>query len=132
MKRLWLVRGFILCLFLLPACSGQRTPTLSPTIVVDEACQGIINFAFISTASYLLGEDETGPVYGPYLISFLQDGRVVWKYGLEAHIGTFTCQGGVFTATFSEGDKRSLSGTYAAETDMVHIEEVNYLKEDEE
>ncbi len=62
----------------------------------------------------------------------MNDGRAIWKYETEAYIGKFTCEEGAFEATFSEGAKTSFSGTYTAETDMIRIDDVNYLKATEE
>ncbi|GAB4578792.1 MAG: hypothetical protein Fur0022_15290 [Anaerolineales bacterium] len=119
-----------MCLSL--ACSGQDSPEPLPTMVVDEACQGIVGHSFLSTGSFLLGETEQGPAFGPYMVSFLMDGRVIWKYSMTSYIGTFTCENGAFEATFSEGERKSFEGTYTAETDMIRIDDVNYLKAIEE
>lgn len=132
MKTSWklLLLTFLFVLFV--ACSGQGTPKPLPTIVVDEACQGMVSHSFISTTSYELGESEDGPVFGPQMVSFLNDGRIIWKYSTVSYIGTFTCENGNFEATFTEGEKRSLEGTYTAETTMVRIEDINYLMATEE
>jgi hypothetical protein len=109
------------------ACAGQGSPTPVPTIVVDEACQGMVSHSFVSSVSFPLGETEEGPMFGPVMISFLNDGRVVWKYSLVSYIGEFSCGNGQFEATFTEGAKKSLEGSFVAETNMVRIEEINYL-----
>ncbi len=132
MKIYWKILGLFMLIVLSSACTGQGSPTAAPTIVVDEVCQGIVSHSFLSTVSYQLGESDQGPVFGPRMISFLNDGRVIWKYATEAYIGTFTCEEGAFEATFSEGEKTSFSGTYTAETDMIRIDDVNYLKATEE
>lgn len=131
MKTYW---KLLLLSFLLmgAACSGDEPPKPLPTIVVDEGCQGMINHSFLSTASFELGQSEQGPVFGPRMVSFLNDGRVIWKYSMVAYTGEFTCENGRFEATFSEGEKRSFEGTYTPETNLIRIEDVNYLMAAEE
>ena len=123
---------FIFLVLSLASCTGKGSPTPLPTIVVDEVCQGIVNHSFLSVASFELGESEQTPVFGPRMVSFLNDGRVVWKYSITSYIGTFTCENGVFVAAFTEGEKNSFEGTYTPEMDMIQIEGVNYLKATEE
>jgi len=134
MKKSWKLLPilFVFMVLLLASCSSKGLPTPLPTIVVDQACQGIVSHTFQSTDTFILGESEQESVYGPIMVAFLNDGRVVWKYSLTSYIGTFTCENGAFEASFTEGEKNSFEGTYNSETDMVRIEEINYLKATEE
>lgn len=128
MNKTWKLSLLITLLLLINvACSKNGTPEPLPTIVVDEACQSIISHSFLSTVSYQLGESEQGPIFGPHMVSFLNDGRAIWKYSTESYIGTFTCENAQFKATFTEGEKKSFEGTYSAETNMIRIDDVNYL-----
>lgn len=113
----------------LAACAGKTSSPTTPAIItLDEVCQGISGYSFLSTTAFLLGETERGPLYGPRIVAFLPDGRVVWKYSLEANIGTFTCENGRFSATFEEGEHSSFEGIYDAVTDTIVIEQLRYLK----
>ncbi len=132
MKIHWKLLSLFMLMVVCSACSGQGSPKPLPTIVVDEACQGIVSHSFISTTAFELGESEGQPVFGPRMVSFLKDGRAIWKYSAVAYIGTFTCEEGAFEATFTEGEKKSFTGTYSAETDMIRIEDLDYLKATEE
>ncbi|MCB9134925.1 MAG: hypothetical protein H6636_05840 [Anaerolineales bacterium] len=134
MKIIWKLAPLLwLFMFFALACSNnQGTPEPVATIVVDKTCQGLVSHSFISSVSYLLGDSEQGPVYGPHMVSFLNDGRAIWKYSTVSYIGTYTCENGQFIATFADGEKKSLEGTYISETDMLRVEDVNYLKATEQ
>lgn len=129
MKINWKLFPMILVLmFLTLGCSSdQGTPNPAATIVVDAACRGMVGHSFVSSVSYLLGESDQGPVYGPHMISFLSDGRAVWKYSMESYIGTYTCENAQIKATFTEGTEDIFEGTYFSESEMVRADKVDYL-----
>ena len=121
----------LLACFLLVFCgacqqSGLVTP--APIVVLDEVCQGILGYTFVSYVATELGQTEQGNVIGYPTVGFLSDGRVVWKYSLEAHSGTFECTNGVISASFSEGDRKAFEGIYDPEKDTLFIDEINYYK----
>jgi hypothetical protein len=113
---------------LLTACSSLGPATPRPTLVFDAVCQKIVDTSFQSTVTYPLGEGDDGVIFGPHMISFKADGSVYWRYSLTYVIGTFECNNGEITATFSDGDKESFEGMYIDATALLEVENVYFSK----
>ena len=117
-------------LFVLTACSGgEEVPgAANPTIAVDSVCEGILNNTFMSRENLQASGEEDNMLLSPYRVSFLLDGRVIWNYeNNESYIGTFTCEQGAVTATFTEGSKQSFIGQYDPQAGTVVIDEIIYF-----
>lgn len=110
----------------------QRLLIAAPTIVVDEVCQGIVSHSFLSTVSYQFGRKCLRPRSGPWMISFLNDGRVIWKYETRSLLERLRVKRGLLKRLSPRARKPRSVGLYSAETDMIRIDDVNYLKATEE
>ena len=118
--------------FALIACRGDGPQTATAAadgLDLDQACRQAVGTAFLSEESFYLGEIESGSYYGPRLISFLSDGRVLWRAGVEPVFGTYTCAGGEFSASFQEGDIPSLEAEFDPETMTLTVDGRDFLPE---
>ena len=114
------------------ACRGEGTPTAPATttgLELDQACLEAVGTSFLSEESFYLGEIQSGSYYGPRLISFLSDGRVLWRAGVEPVFGTYTCTDGKFSANFQEGDTSNLEADFDPETMTLTVDGRDFLPE---
>lgn len=114
---------------LLGACSSGTEQVVSPnpTVQLDDVCVGLRGNTFRSASAHQIDIADGAPVFAPLLISFLTDGRVVWKYdSANGHLGTFTCANGVLQGQMDEGSKTAFEGTFDPETETVVIDGIEY------
>ncbi|MDX1436739.1 MAG: hypothetical protein R3335_08010 [Anaerolineales bacterium] len=119
-------------LILLAACSsfGGGTAEFVPgsdSLVFDAVCEDAINQTFLSEHSILLGEVEDGSSYwGPVMVSFLSDGRALWRYKVDPVFGTFSCEDGSIKAVFTEGELEGFEADFDPQRMAIVIDGVIY------
>ncbi len=116
------------------ACSRIGVPPggrALPVTAVDPACQGLTNQVYQTRTAQVVAESNGQPIAFPFLVTFLEDGRVIWKYSLDAASGIFTCRQGVVEADFETGERRAFSGVFDAASGSIKIDGLTYFQVDD-
>jgi hypothetical protein len=86
----------------------------------------------LSEESFYLGEIESGSYYGPQVISFFSDGRVLWREAIEPVFGTYTCSEGKFTASFPDRESSRVIAQLEPSTMVLTVDGRKFVPETDE
>lgn len=118
----------------IPGNLDRPTPTsVSQTKgpVFDSICLQLLDKTYVSVVSRVLGDTAEGPLIGPGMVSFLSDGRVIWRYGLQPVFGAFECSAGEIMASFAEGLYKGFTAHFDPQTGSLMVEDEEYVEASE-